>query len=126
MAQSAPASGSVISARSRRLRTIGSVLVVAILAMAIYGVTNVMPTLRRSKESLGDFRRNPAPLTPEQETQRKALAAQFIFAYGYWSVCGALVLSAVFVAYLDFREVSRTYMAQRRAIWTEVAEKKSE
>lgn len=126
MAQSFPASGSIVSARSRRLRTIGSLLVVAVLAMSVYGVTSLMPSLRRSINENPVSLRRDAVRTPEQKARRNIIKAQIVFAYGYWGVCGLLVLSAAFVAYLDFREVSRNYMAQRRAIWSDIAEKKSE
>ena len=124
-----PAYGNIISARSRRLRTIGMVLIGAILAMVLYGMTSFMPTLRHTKDDLqrlnggkpiSIFREKAK--TPDEERLRKALAAQLVFAYGYWAVCGILVLSAVFVAYLDFREVTRNYIAQRRAVWTEMAD----
>lgn len=125
---SSPAHGSMVSSRSRRLRIIGSLLLVAIAAMVVYGVAVLMPSLRRSvAETSPRIERRignaGTERTPEERLQRKALATQLIFTYSYWTVCGVLVLVAVFVAYLDFREVSRTYLAQRRAIWSEVAER---
>lgn len=120
--------GSMISARSRRLRTIGGVLLIAILAMVIYGTTTLMPSLRRSvaatpirvQRSTGEA---IPPRTPEEEHRRKATATQIVFAYSYWAFCGVLVISAVFVAYLDFREVSRNYLTQRKAIWSDISER---
>jgi hypothetical protein len=42
-----------------------------------------------------------------------------LFAYSYWGVCGLLVIAALFLAWLDFREVSRAYLEERRAILTD-------
>jgi hypothetical protein len=110
--------GSMISARSRRLRTVGSVLLVAIIAMVLYGTLSLMPSLRRSSsETRVAARRSIEARTPKEKAELKVVAAKVIFAYAYWTFCGVLILSAVFVAYLDFREVSRNYLTQRLAIW---------
>ncbi|MCS6776470.1 MAG: hypothetical protein RMJ43_12210 [Chloroherpetonaceae bacterium] len=115
----------MISARSRRLRIVGAMLLLAALGMVAYGSLVLMPGLRRAVAAAPRHveRRLPGgrvERTPEVERWRRALATQILFAYGYWTFCGALVLTVVLVAYLDFREVSRNYLARRQAIWSDV------
>src|SRR5581483_1656699 len=128
---------SLLSARSRRLRTIGLLLLIAVLGMTLYGGLFLMPSLRASSRAAqrAVFSRThrgetavPATMrTPEQRTSderdRKALLTQVIFAYAYWTVCGLLVLGLLGVAWLDFREVLRNYSARRRQLWMEAIDR---
>ena len=142
---------SLISARSRRLRATGAVLLVAVLGMTLYGSLALMPSLRTlphlakttgtqansttpiiaGAERTGSIVRTNAnkavttdPDTPRAgqtlraapiltERERKAALAKVLFVYGYWSVCGLLILALVIVSWLDFRELGRAYDAQR-------------
>lgn len=120
---------SLLSARSRRLRTVGGVLLAAIIAMSLYGFVVLMPAINRSVaahkiariEASAPGSKAAPVLTPAQRKEQKKVYTQVAFVYAYWGVCGLLVIAALFIAWLDLREVSRNYLAQRRAIWNEVA-----
>lgn len=122
---------SVVSARSRRLRIVGAMLLLATLGMVAYGSLVLMPGLRhavvttprRLEQRLSDGR---VERDPEVERWKRALATRILFAYGYWAFCGVLVLAVVLVAYLDFREVSRNYLARRQAIWSDITRRDRE
>lgn len=125
--------GMVISARSRRLRLIGGLLVVAILCMVLYGIRVLMPTLNKTVTLVAHSHVQAAPsglpaTPPGSEVAaaplhlRHILRAQIIFAYGYWTLCSLFVLSLLLVAWLDLREVTRNYANQRRKLWTETAQ----
>lgn len=112
----------VISARSRRLRTVGLILLVATVSMALYGALVLMPRFSRSIKAeaqvagISASHSLVAPasaLTFRQRRARRIALTQAVTAYAYWSVCGLLVTAMLVVGYLDFREVNRTYMAQR-------------
>lgn len=121
----------IVSARSRRLRTIGIVLLLAVCAMVVYGYFGLMPSVAQplpeapaSRQTLSSS--NPrGKASPEQgsmtraERVRKLRAAA---ALAYWGVCALLLVAAVFVAWLDVREISRRYVAERRAIWSQTAD----
>ena len=120
----------MISAQSRRLRTIGLMLILAIVAMTIYGYFGLMPAIDRSLNARGPEVSRPAaavrsangsastPLTREQRVRKFKVAT----ALAYWGVCALLLCGVVLVAWLDLREVTRNYIAQRRAIWNQTAE----
>ena len=121
----------IVSPRSRRLRTIGLGLLIAICGMVIYGYFSLMPSLARS------IRENPLPASSSvsahhsdasnlgkrpltrAERLRKLRVA---IALAYWGVCGLFIVAVVLVAWLDLREISRTYVEQRRAMWTQAAD----
>ena len=107
----------LVSQKSRRLRTVGLALLVSVLLMAGYGVFSLMPTLRAEKERYAVSH----PLIAgkaDHSREGKILATQILFATGYWSACGVLVLSLLTVAWLDVREVTRNYALQRRQLWS--------
>lgn len=129
---------SLLSARSRRLRTIGLLLLAAVIGMTLWGGLSLMPSLRASSRAAhravfsrthrGETAATAATMrAPEQraadERERKALLAKVIFAYAYWTVCGLLVLGLLGVAWLDFREVLRNYSARRRKLWMEAIDR---
>ncbi len=132
-APSPPVYRNVVSARSRRYRTIGWMLLVAIIGMAAYGNYRLMPPLRHAEQRAHSIlygstststtaAATPAARTAEQAADArflKAFRVQLIFVYGYWTVVGLLVLAVLGVAWLDLREVLRNYTQQRRALWTE-------
>lgn len=115
----------IVSPRSRRLRTIGIVLLTAVVAMALYGYFVLMPSIERS------LRENPVPAPsitagptrpgvdkPPTSKAQRIRKYQVAVALAYWGVCSLLLVSVVMVAWLDFREVTRVYAEQRRAMWT--------
>lgn len=111
---------SMISARSRRLRTIGLVLLGFVLSLSLYGGLVFMPRLRENRMVLRaqithqPLNSPPIPfdqLTPQQKTKLQRLAkAQFIFQFGYWSICGSLIILLLIIAWLDAREVAKNYL----------------
>lgn len=112
----------LVSPRSRRLRTVGILLLLAVVGMTIYGALVIMPSLRAASQQYArrqtsgaavNFRSNLASPT---RRERRALQVQVLFADVYWVACGLLTLGAISVAWLDFREVSRNYVEQRRAL----------
>ena len=139
----------LVSARSRRLRVTGVVLLVTVLAMAVYGYAILMPSLRalphvaQTVERAGSVNRpgnansanarsaarsgnggtaRETPAAPAQtltEKQRKTALAKVLFVYGYWSVCGLLLMGLMLVSWLDFRELSRNYGEYRRRLYAE-------
>jgi hypothetical protein len=126
--QSPTVYSSVISPRSGRLRTIGAVLLAAVVAMTLYGYFGLMPSLERSA------RRNPeislagpqvAPgasglqESPAVTRANRVRKLQIAVALAYWGVCALLLVAALAVAWLDFREVTRMYVSNRRAIWSD-------
>ncbi len=133
---------SLISPRSRRLRTTGLFLLAVIVVMALYGYFSLMPSLRISAARLAaqanarPAATNSAVTTsgnrvlptakptnaqdavarmPRQE--REAQAAKIVFAYAYWGVCLSLLIALMLVAWLDFREVGRNFDQQQAAIF---------
>ena len=119
--EAAPAYRSLLTNRSRRLRIIGSLLLLASLGMAIYGGIVLMPSLRAAKAATLAQTLNSR--TPEAIRAKKIMKTKLIFAYGYWSVCGVLVTAILLTAWLDVREMSRSYVEQRKSLWANVADK---
>lgn len=130
----------IVSARSRRLRTTGAVLLAGILLMSLYGVFGLMPKVRAAAKRVSQSRtiveaqRSGSaavmrlsvrtPITPEVRQTRKlerALAAQIIFVWIYWTVCALLLLGLLLIAWLDFRELSRQYENERISLFAETA-----
>lgn len=139
----------LISARSRRLRVTGVLLLVAVLGMALYGYAVLMPSLRalphvaQSTDRTGSVNRTTGAVSsarlgavragnstaarqtvsvsakPLTEKQRKTALAKVLFVYGYWSVCGLLLVALILVSWLDFRELSRNYGEYRRRLYAE-------
>jgi len=118
---------SIISPRSRRLRTIGIVLLVAICAMVIYGYFGLMPSVTRAVHEAGpasvstDLRPGTSPANPPMTRAQRVRKLQIAVAMAYWGVCGLLIVSVIFVAWLDLREISRHYLMERKAIWNQTA-----
>jgi hypothetical protein len=125
-------SNGLISARSRRLRAAGVVLLLLTLGMALYGALGLMPSVRQSVRTYnerayrlmdGGAGRSVAlgevaePGNEDPVRVRRAVRVQVLFAYGYWLVCGILLLILLFVAWLDFREVTRNYLLKRAALF---------
>ena len=123
-------SQSMVSPRSRRLRTIGLLLLVAIIGMSVYGFSSLMPAIRRQAVV---YRQRTVTTQPSQTgTQippasqqssrtKKIMLLQLAIAYAYWGTCGLLIIALLLVAWLDLREVTRNYVLQRRAVFMETA-----
>lgn len=120
----------MISSRSRRLRTVGLLLLLAVLGMSVYGLAVQMPSLRRSGAA---YRREHAATqqfeavtgaigaSKSEERAKRVMLLKVTVAYAYWGTCGLLVIALLFVAWLDLREVTRNYLDVRRALWNETA-----
>lgn len=131
----------LVSARSRRLRVIGILLLISVLGMTLYGYFVLMPSLRALPHIAPPVDRNSAT-TPSARVQghstvgtgiveanassseyklseraRKTALAKVIFVYGYWSVCGVLIIALLLVCWLDFRELTRAYEDQRQRLY---------
>jgi hypothetical protein len=118
----------LISSRSRRLRTVGACLLAAIVLMSFYGYFQIMPAFRRNSAHLahmvalrtgGPVLKAPPGITlrPVEEHARRIVLTQVLFVYFYWMTCGALILAVLVVAWLDLREIMRSYDTQRAALW---------
>jgi len=129
MDQTTPYSG-IVSPRSRRLRIIGLVLLAAVVLMVIYGYFGLMPALRRSVQSdsaSSVVRHSTAvgaqPSAIQSEHERRVRKLKASAGLAYWGVCSLLLVGTVFVAWLDLREISRNYVAERRAMWMQAADR---
>ncbi|HZT43534.1 MAG TPA: hypothetical protein VFA07_15325 [Chthonomonadaceae bacterium] len=123
-----PAYQSMVSPRSRRLRTIGLLLLVAIIGMSLYGFSSLMPAIRRQAVAYHQQTvstqpsRTESPQASRQGSRaKKIMLLQITIAYLYWGTCGLLIIALLFVAWLDLREVTRNYINQRRSVWMETA-----
>ena len=125
----------MVSPKSRRLRTIASVLLVIIGALTVYGMLVLMPSLRRNVEHYKHLQTEVhmassagglQPVTgkhPSVSRAAKAVKVQVLFMYGYWSVTLLLIFGLVGAVWLDFREITRQYTEQRlRMVATAAAE----
>lgn len=117
----------VVSARSRRYRTIVTVLLATIVIMSTYGGFTVMPRVRQAVGRADTPRLAqvaaslPGPdLTARQISQAKRTlrARQVVvsLALAYWGVCSLLLLLVLLIAWLDFRETARNFALQSRAL----------
>ena len=120
----------IVSPRSRRLRMIGGMLLLAVLAMILYGYFGLMPSLARAaRESAASGAAISAPARLDRSESRsqpqthaqRVRKLQVAVALAYWGVCGLVLLAVLLVAWLDLREISRSYVAERRAMWTQAA-----
>jgi hypothetical protein len=120
----------LVTPRARRLKTIGSLLLVVIVGMALYGVLGLMPGIQRTAalhrvEYLARVAgpdNQPTGVTAEtvrEKRLKRSLKLQVAVAQLYWGVCGLLLCGALLIAWLYFREISRSFIAQRRALVSE-------
>jgi len=117
----------VVSARSRRYRTIVSVLLIVIMIMSVYGGFAVMPRVHEAvgrpdmQELTRIAKSQPgADLTAKQIARAKrTLQARSVvvsLALAYWGVCSLLMVCILFLAWLDFRETTRNFALQSQAL----------
>ena len=117
----------VVSARSRRYRTIVSVLLIVIMIMSVYGGFAVMPRVheavgRQDMQELTRIAKSQpgADLTAKQIARAKrTLQARSVvvsLALAYWGVCSLLMVCILFLAWLDFRETTRNFALQSQAL----------
>jgi len=117
----------VITPRSRRYRTIMTVLLVFLLGMSVYGGFKVMPAVHQAvgKSDMRELRlvaeSKPSPgLTSEQifHAQRtlKKRSVVVYLAMAYWGVCSLMMVGILFLAWLDFRETTRSFSQQAQAL----------
>ena len=120
---------SVISLRSRRLRSVGIALIVVLLLMSLYGVFVVMPamksatTLYHAAIEKAESQKNVAPAESARTLRRvhRLMGVKLLFTDAYWVTCGLLAFAAMVIAWLDFREVTRRYQMARNAMLDESA-----
>jgi len=117
----------IITPRSRRYRTIMTVLLVFLLAMTVYGGFKVMPAVKQAigKSDMRQLRltaeSQPSPgLTAEQilhaqRTLRRRSVVVYM-AMAYWGVCSLMMVGILFLAWLDFRETTRAFSQQAQAL----------
>lgn len=117
----------IITPRSRRYRTIMTVLLVFLLAMSVYGGFKVMPAVHQAvgKSDMRELRliaeAQPSPgLTSEQILKAKrTLKKRSVVVYlamAYWGVCSLMMVGILFLAWLDFRETTRSFSLQAQAL----------
>ena len=118
---------SVVSARSRRYRTIMTFLLATIMVMSVYGGFTVMPRVHAAvgRPDTPELARiaaaQPGPnLTPAQIAHAKVtLRARRLvvsLALAYWGVCCLIMVGILFLAWLDFRETTRNFALQSQAL----------
>jgi disulfide bond formation protein DsbB len=118
---------SVVSPRSRRLRTVVSIVLVVIMFMSVYGGFTVMPQVRQAVgrpdtlELTRLAKSQPGPtLTLKQiaHAKRTLRARQVVvsLAMAYWGILSLLLLLVLFLAWLDFRETTRNFALQAQAL----------
>ena len=117
----------VVSPRSRRYRSLMSILLILIMIMSVYGGFGIMPLVRQAvgKPDTPQLTRmaasQPGPdLTLKQIAHAKrTLQARRVvvsLALAYWGICSLLMLTVLFFAWLDFRETARNFALQAQAL----------
>ena len=120
---------SVISLRSRRLRTLGVTLLVVLALLTGFGLLKLMPAaktaamLHRAEIQKAEAQRATAPAASMRTLRRvhRLMAIKLILVNAYWLLCGLIAFAAMVVAWLDFREVARQYADERHLLWNEAA-----
>ena len=116
----------IVSPKSRRLRTVAALLLVAIVLLGAYGMRVVMPGVNQAAERAsfqhftGAQQTTHTDKTPRLHItprENRVLRFKLLVAYGYWSAWTVLVLSLLLVTWLDLREVVRNYAAQRKTLF---------
>ncbi|MDE2126705.1 MAG: hypothetical protein KGJ62_08955 [Armatimonadetes bacterium] len=103
------AGGTLLTPRSRRLRTIGAVLLGAIIVLAAIGAIYVGPLVHHV----------PAAVLASPAARKKKLLGDVAILYSWWGLVTGLVILLLIVAWLDVREVARSYMEHRQSLWSE-------
>lgn len=117
----------VVSPLSRRYRSLGMMLLIAIVGMSVYGWAAVMPGVRQAvgrpdtPELTRMAKAQPGPdATPKQiahaKRTLKARGVVVALALAYWGVCSLLLLGVLLVAWLDFRESARNFALESRVL----------
>lgn len=101
-----------LTPRQRRLRVWTFVILAAVAAMVVCGVTAPF------------FRMHHAPIT--SPLLRKAVATQAIMVLGYWTVCFLLTCTLMALAWLDLREVQKKLALARAMVLREMARESEE
>lgn len=132
MTEMTPYTG-VISLRSRRLRMVGIALIVILLLMSLYGALALMPAIKSAtahytaENQKAEAQRviNPIKSARTLRHDHRLMGIKLLIVDAYWLVCGLLGFAAMFVAWLDFREVARRYQTTRRSLWEDAAKRAS-
>lgn len=118
---------SIVSPLSRRYRTLMTILLAIIMVMSVYGGFTVMPRVHQAvgKSDTPELTRiakgQPGPgLTTKQivRAQRTLQARKVVIylALAYWGVCCLVMVLVLFLAWLDFRETTRNFALEARAL----------
>ncbi len=124
---------SVISLRSRRLRTVGIALMVVVLALFFYGVFGLMPAMKSAaalhtaaiQKAEAQKAIHPGESMKTIRRIHRLMGIKLLFTDAYWLTCGLFAFAAMVVAWLDFREVARRFQTARRSLWDEASKKAS-
>jgi hypothetical protein len=98
-----------LTPRRRRLRVLTVLVLLAVIAMVLYGTRDPFFAL---------------PSGPVVAAARHAVAVRALIILLYWTFCMFLGLSLVVLAWLDLREIRRALMAARRSTWRETVGKR--
>ena len=120
---------SLISPRSRRIRTIGLVFLTGMMLCALYGGLVMMPRLGRLREQLhvlnarwqltrtsGTSLAEGRAIRLSIARERRVLLMQTVFIYGFWSFVGVLGICVILCAWLDTREVAKNFLAEQKRV----------
>lgn len=122
-------SSAMISPRSRRLRTIASVLLFSLAVITVFGALILMPSLRRNVARYNGIKTQANALSAGKSIEEvhalhrivlpgqkismnraaKSVRAQVLFMYAYWGVTILMLLTVIGCVWMDFREISRQY-----------------
>jgi hypothetical protein len=117
----------VVSARSRRYRTIMTIVLVTILVMSVFGGITIMPQVHQAvgRPDTPELTRiaasqpGPTLTRPQIAHAKRTLQARRVvvsLALAYWGVCSLLLVLVLFLAWLDFRETTRNFALQARTL----------
>ncbi len=102
-----------VTAKMRRLRTMGLVILLFLLLMILYGVRVIMP---RTIASVHRHAAAARGFSAAAVHMHHVLVVQVLVAIAYWSVSGVLLISLFVIAWLDVREVTRQYLYERTTL----------
>ncbi len=117
----------VLSPRSRRYRTIVTILLVTFLIMGVYGRFNLMPHVNQTvnRPDTPELTRiaasQPGPRWTSTQIAhaKRTLRARRVLvslALAYWGLCSLMLVAIIFLAWLDFRETTRNFALQSQAL----------
>ena len=117
----------LISPKSRRIRTCGLMLVGSMLFCTLYGVIFLMPKLSQLRARSHALNSSTVlfpstNLVAERAMERtrnkeqRIVLMNAVFIYAFWCFVGLLFIGAILMAWLDTREVARNYLEEKRKL----------